>query len=1009
MPPPYLSVVAAARNDDHGGNLLGRMQTFVNAFLAQCREHRLPAELILVEWNPPADRPPLREALRWPADLGPCRVRVIQVPPGIHRRYWHAASLPLYQMIAKNAGIRRARGEFVLVTNIDILLSSELFRFLAARCLRRAHMYRLDRHDVMTDVPVEAPVEERLEYCRRHLIRIHCREGTFSVSPEGRRLLAEKDIAAPDSGITLGRGWYPVQSHPVEGPYRWLGREAEFSVPPRASQAVLFFDLEPGPGAGGRPVVLEVLDSSGKLSANTTVERRCIFQFPVPAGSEHFRFRVVGGGQPIPGSPHILNLRVYRCSWSPLRLASEPAKPAPRPPEGPDIDDPASGIRLGAGWYAPESHRGRAFRWVAEEAEIVVSPARGRARKLVTIVQAGPAAGFRRSTLEACDESGRVVASAVVRWLQPVRLALPWRPGRTQVFTLRLRSSGPPVTVPDPRALRFRLFRLRWSGVRRARLVPSPPNLPRPSDGWLWGWGWSPDGSVANGAELVLRRPHNGIAGVRLELEPAGGSTGAAWIEFRDISGRPVARGLLDGRQIVRVFLPLDPRRTKVLTINVEGAPAGPEPALRLFRAEWQEGPAEIVRPGSGITLGAGWSGLSGESGQPFRVIEQSAEVQVRRAGTRANLLALAVEPVARPAVLCVFDTEGPPLTEALVDRPQLVHVPLPAETRPAQILRFALKPPPGADWAAPLRVQSCDWDSGQPAPYGAFHFEAEDPPDRARDILPPQAGVTLGEGWRPVERTGGELFRWAATSAEVLVSAGAEGRPLALEIEPGPAAGYGPIRLLLLDDAGNTIYRYLVYGRRYVELLFPAAEACRRYRLHAEALGGQPAAASDPLWFRAFRPSATRVEPPAPWLPESHAASVVSPEDLHLNACGDFTLMAREHWFALRGYPEFDLFSMHLDSILCYAAHHAGFREEVLADPLRIYHIEHAIGSGWTPEGHAQLYQRIAEKGIPALDSREVFHMGTVMRRLQRPLIFNLENWGLADETLPETEIPAC
>jgi len=44
----------------------------------------------------------------------------------------------LYQMIAKNAGIRRARGEYVLATNIDILFSSELACFFAARRLQRA-------------------------------------------------------------------------------------------------------------------------------------------------------------------------------------------------------------------------------------------------------------------------------------------------------------------------------------------------------------------------------------------------------------------------------------------------------------------------------------------------------------------------------------------------------------------------------------------------------------------------------------------------------------------------------------------------------------------------------------------------------------------------------------------------------------------------------------------------------------------------------------------------------
>ena len=45
----------------------------------------------------------------------------------------------------------------------------------------------------------------------------------------------------------------------------------------------------------------------------------------------------------------------------------------------------------------------------------------------------------------------------------------------------------------------------------------------------------------------------------------------------------------------------------------------------------------------------------------------------------------------------------------------------------------------------------------------------------------------------------------------------------------------------------------------------------------------------------------------------------------LHTNACGDFQLIARDDWFALRGYPEFDGFSLHIDSLFEHAAHHSG------------------------------------------------------------------------------------
>ena len=58
------------------------------------------------------------------------------------------------------------------------------------------------------------------------------------------------------------------------------------------------------------------------------------------------------------------------------------------------------------------------------------------------------------------------------------------------------------------------------------------------------------------------------------------------------------------------------------------------------------------------------------------------------------------------------------------------------------------------------------------------------------------------------------------------------------------------------------------------------------------------------------------------------------------------------------------DLFSMNLDSLFCFAAHYGGAREQVLSDPMRIYHIEHGSGSGWTPEGQAKLFERIAAKG---------------------------------------------
>src|SRR5580765_5543884 len=99
-------------------------------------------------------------------------------------------------MIGKNAGIRRARGRFVLATNIDIIFSNELVQFLASRQLRSGVMYRVDRHDIESDYPVEGALEDQAEYCETHHLRVHRSSGTFPVDPLGHLLPVTPDVFA---------------------------------------------------------------------------------------------------------------------------------------------------------------------------------------------------------------------------------------------------------------------------------------------------------------------------------------------------------------------------------------------------------------------------------------------------------------------------------------------------------------------------------------------------------------------------------------------------------------------------------------------------------------------------------------------------------------------------------------------------------------------------------------------------------------------------------------------
>ncbi len=218
----HLSIVATSRNDNHGGDLLDRMQRFIDGLVEQCRRHGVSAELVLVEWNPPADRPPLAAALRWPLDTGPCAIRIVTVPASVHDRLAHADQLPLFQMIAKNVGIRRARGRFVLATNIDILFADEVMLYMRDR-LEPGHLYRVDRCDVPTDLPSSTNLDQVLAFCRHEAMRVNRKEGTFA-RVEGRWVPPGEDTALGPVGrwLTKHAGRARAVVHPLLLRGRWL-------------------------------------------------------------------------------------------------------------------------------------------------------------------------------------------------------------------------------------------------------------------------------------------------------------------------------------------------------------------------------------------------------------------------------------------------------------------------------------------------------------------------------------------------------------------------------------------------------------------------------------------------------------------------------------------------------------------------------------------------------------------------------------------------------------------
>lgn len=238
------------------------MQTFVTRLLEQCRRHRIPSELIVVEWLAIENRAPLAEALRWPVEPGPCTVRSIAIPVAKRRR--NVDSVP--QVVAVNAGIRRARGRFVVVADVDRPLSEEL----------------------MESIGVQHQRFSALEW---------------------------KDIAAKDGSLVLGSGWF-WREFDGSKPFRWFDNDAEISIQNTEAGQVLALDIEPGPGVKMGPTTLDVLDDDDTKVVSVRLANRRVVNIPVPPPNGHpvrLRLRVSDAGHRLSRDPRPLNARVMRC------------------------------------------------------------------------------------------------------------------------------------------------------------------------------------------------------------------------------------------------------------------------------------------------------------------------------------------------------------------------------------------------------------------------------------------------------------------------------------------------------------------------------------------------------------------------------------------------------------------------------------------------------------------------------------------------------------------------
>lgn len=182
MEKPLLSVVAMARNDDYGGNWTNRINAFLKVLAYQAQRTKLSTEMVFVEYNPVENKPFLYESLIIPKNEY-FKTRFFVVPKEFHQSLPDSEKVPICEFIAKNIGMRRSQGEWIIATNPDVIYGNELFDFFANKKMDSRTFYRVNRSDLSVSmIPSEMTAPEILTHASGKTIKIMYNDGTTYVS-----------------------------------------------------------------------------------------------------------------------------------------------------------------------------------------------------------------------------------------------------------------------------------------------------------------------------------------------------------------------------------------------------------------------------------------------------------------------------------------------------------------------------------------------------------------------------------------------------------------------------------------------------------------------------------------------------------------------------------------------------------------------------------------------------------------------------------------------------------
>lgn len=145
---PFVSVITYGRNDAYAPNYAKKVGRATKVLANQLEGAGIDAEILFLEWNPPIDRPKLFDKFATPGRMRHVSIRCFVVGSKHHMGFVGAGERGFQGAEAANAGIRRARGQFVLPKSSDTFYSQALIERLARRDLDTSTVYRANRHDI---------------------------------------------------------------------------------------------------------------------------------------------------------------------------------------------------------------------------------------------------------------------------------------------------------------------------------------------------------------------------------------------------------------------------------------------------------------------------------------------------------------------------------------------------------------------------------------------------------------------------------------------------------------------------------------------------------------------------------------------------------------------------------------------------------------------------------------------------------------------------------------------